>query len=259
MNFSRRPKQRLNRKALYSTAAFWDQKAETYSQSAISMWRNAHINECYRRQQIEIIDTWLTDVRGARILDVGCGTGRVSRHLTARGAEVLGIDFSTKAIDVAVKLTNDPKVSYRQQSVFDIGEREEFDAVTCIGVLAVACENDAQLNRVLGTLLKALKPGGRLIFIEPLHCGFLRRVLNMSLSRFLVHLEIVGLHVESIHQIAFWPVRLALCEIAWPRSVVKIAFSLGEALIRVVGNKGGDYKAVLATFPKSTNNRTAIN
>ena len=41
------------------------------------------------------------DLRGARILDAGCGTGVLSRMLDERGAEVVGVDISEKLIEVA--------------------------------------------------------------------------------------------------------------------------------------------------------------
>ena len=41
------------------------------------------------------------DVSGSTVLDAGCGTGYLSRKLHARGAKVIGIDFSEEMIRIA--------------------------------------------------------------------------------------------------------------------------------------------------------------
>lgn len=41
------------------------------------------------------------DLTGARVLDAGCGTGAAAAALAARGADVLGIDISSKLTDIA--------------------------------------------------------------------------------------------------------------------------------------------------------------
>ena len=46
--------------------------------------------------------SWLpTDLRGARVLDAGCGTGALSLELAARGADVVATDISPTLIDLA--------------------------------------------------------------------------------------------------------------------------------------------------------------
>lgn len=43
------------------------------------------------------------DLRGARVLDAGCGTGALACELAERGADVLGVDISPQLIDIAQK------------------------------------------------------------------------------------------------------------------------------------------------------------
>ncbi len=45
------------------------------------------------------------DLRGARILDAGCGTGALAFELASRGADVVGVDISPQLIDIAEKRT----------------------------------------------------------------------------------------------------------------------------------------------------------
>ncbi|TVP73356.1 MAG: magnesium protoporphyrin IX methyltransferase [Rhodobacteraceae bacterium] len=41
------------------------------------------------------------DLRGARVLDAGCGTGAASAEMAARGADVTAIDISPKLVEIA--------------------------------------------------------------------------------------------------------------------------------------------------------------
>ncbi len=41
------------------------------------------------------------DLRGARVLDAGCGTGAASAELAARGADVTAIDISPRLVEIA--------------------------------------------------------------------------------------------------------------------------------------------------------------
>src|SRR3954469_8105839 len=41
------------------------------------------------------------DVKGKRVLDVGCGPGRHSKRLLAKGAHVTGIDISEEMVNIA--------------------------------------------------------------------------------------------------------------------------------------------------------------
>ena len=50
----------------------------------------------------ETLLSWLPeDLRGARLLDAGCGTGALSVEAAKRGAEVLAIDLSPTMVDLA--------------------------------------------------------------------------------------------------------------------------------------------------------------
>ena len=62
------------------------------------------------------------DLRGARVLDAGCGTGSKTARLAARGAQVVAVDVSPKLLDVAADRL-DPalagRVTFRADDMFD--------------------------------------------------------------------------------------------------------------------------------------------
>jgi magnesium-protoporphyrin O-methyltransferase len=50
-----------------------------------------------------MLDRLPFDLRGARVLDAGCGTGAMSVELARRGADVVAVDIAPQLIDIAIK------------------------------------------------------------------------------------------------------------------------------------------------------------
>lgn len=101
----------------------------------------------------------------ARILDVGCGNGVISRHLGRLGFSVLGIDVSEKTIDIANSLTKDiPNVTFKKKSAEElVAEGQQYDAVICSEVL----EHLNDPGSLLKVLYQTLSPKGKLIVTVP--------------------------------------------------------------------------------------------
>lgn len=77
------------------------------------------------------------DLRGARVLDAGCGAGPMSVALAERGAEVVGVDISPALLDVARKRTPEallPRIRYLAGDMLDAGHGR-FDYVMAMDSL----------------------------------------------------------------------------------------------------------------------------
>lgn len=239
---------RANRESLYSTAEYWDAKARTYSDKSASMWPNNHLNAYYHAEQIAVIENCLSDVRRLRILEVGCGTGRMSEYFASRGASVLGFDFAATAIDIARRHAHGGNPAYRVQSVFDLSDRAAFDVVVSWGVVTIACRTRADLLDAMKRLRAALVQGGKALFLEPVHRGFLHRVLNMSLREFRNVMSEAGFKVTDVTHLHFWPARLALCYFVWPKPITAVGYHAGQLIMKLSSNRAwGDYQAIYAT------------
>jgi len=101
-------------------------------------------------------------LRGARVLDVGCGGGILSEALAGAGAEVTGIDLAPRVLEVARLHLHESgrKVEYREVSVEALAAEapSAFDAIACMEML----EHVPDPGSVVGACAILLKPGGRL-------------------------------------------------------------------------------------------------
>jgi 2-polyprenyl-6-hydroxyphenyl methylase/3-demethylubiquinone-9 3-methyltransferase len=101
-------------------------------------------------------------LRGARVLDVGCGGGILSEALAAAGAQVTGIDLAPRVLEVARLHLHESgrAVEYRQISVETLADEAAgaFDAIACMEML----EHVPDPGSVIGACAALLKPGGRL-------------------------------------------------------------------------------------------------
>ena len=102
---------------------------------------------------------------GQRVLDVGCGGGILADAMARRGADVLGIDLSTKALRVAelhALEAQTPGVHYREVSIEALAAEQPatFDAVTCMEML----EHVPDPGSVVRACAALVKPGGWVFF-----------------------------------------------------------------------------------------------
>lgn len=142
----------------------WDDWAATYEKTA---GRFTRIND--------LLILSAVSPRGKRILDVGCGTGRLSRLLGDQAREVVGIDTSPRMIEQA-RRSQPPTVRFEVRSLFDLQPSERFDAVVSCYVL-----HHVDGRRALAALCRAVAPGGRLVIIEPLRGRLLDRIAYLLL------------------------------------------------------------------------------
>lgn len=100
----------------------------------------------------------------AKILDVGCGNGVISRHLGRYGFNVTGIDVSGKAIEIAKSLNTHNNVKFEKKSAEElVAQGEKYDAIICSEVLEHLTNPDALLE----VLNKSLAQNGKLVITVP--------------------------------------------------------------------------------------------
>jgi 2-polyprenyl-6-hydroxyphenyl methylase/3-demethylubiquinone-9 3-methyltransferase len=128
------------------------------------------------------------DMRGLRVLDVGCGIGLASESLARLGASVLGLDASAQHIEQA-RSCSEGAVDYRCATIENSGFVAEFDVVTALEVI----EHCDDVELALRHCLCALKPGG-LIFISTINRTLISLLLAKIAAEYLLRWVPIGVH-----------------------------------------------------------------
>ena len=107
----------------------------------------------------------LAGLAGKRVVDIGCGGGILADSMARKGANVLGIDLSTKALRVAqlhALEAGTPNVEYREVSAEGLALEQpgQFDVVTCMEML----EHVPRPESVVQAAATLVKPGGWVFF-----------------------------------------------------------------------------------------------
>lgn len=124
------------------------------------------MNESPTTPELRYIHTVLGDVRGKKILDIGCGLGEASVYFALKGANVSAMDLSGEMLSVAQKLArkNHVRIKTYQSSIelFRLSKSEQFDIIY-VGNLFHHVDIEKALDCIQGHLVH----GGTLVCWEP--------------------------------------------------------------------------------------------
>jgi ubiquinone/menaquinone biosynthesis C-methylase UbiE len=108
----------------------------------------------------------LGDVRGTRVLEIGCGTGDLSLLLLRAGASLTALDLSTAMVDIARNRAM--QFAPNGDAVFFARPVEETGLPDCSYDLVVGkwILHHADIIATADEVSRVLQPGGRAVFIE---------------------------------------------------------------------------------------------
>lgn len=131
---------------------------------------------------------------GARVVELGCGSGGLTQHLAEAGYQVLGVDLSPGMIRLARKKA--PTAGFRVASWYDFTP-PPCDAIVAVGecfnyMSAGRARHEGAVNALLRRAGAALHAGGLLLFdfLEPCPRRLRRRTLQRCGTDWAVLVEI---------------------------------------------------------------------
>ena len=127
-----------------STKDYWNANLYDQKHSFVSKYGN---------NLIELLDPKQSE----KILDLGCGTGDLTKKLADLGVSVVGIDYSNNMVMEARKKY--PQISFEVRDVTALGYNDEFDAVFSNATLHWV----KQSKQALKWIYQSLKKGGRFV------------------------------------------------------------------------------------------------
>lgn len=213
----------------------WDAYADDYQAEHGEFLRDVGLVWCPEGLE-ESVTPLLGDVRGQRVLEVGCGAGQGARWLRSRGATVVGFDLSGRQLQHSRRIDDatgiEVPVVQATVTAIPLGDAEFDLAFSAFGALPFVVD----IRTSLGEVARVLRPGGRFVFsvVHPSRWMFAddptRRGMTVTRSYFdrrpYVETDGTGAptYVEPHHTMADWVDALVaaglsldrLVEPSWP-------------------------------------------
>ncbi|HPO49307.1 MAG TPA: class I SAM-dependent methyltransferase [Spirochaetota bacterium] len=101
----------------------------------------------------------------SKVLEIGCGTGNLTKYLREFSKNITGIDIDDKMIEVAKKKY--PDINFMKLDALEIDNNFDslkFDYIFCMGNTLVHLENAILIESLFNKVRKLLKHNGEFIF-----------------------------------------------------------------------------------------------
>jgi SAM-dependent methyltransferase len=182
-----------------STPTRWAiENSEGHSHQYVERFRRLAADGADLAGEARLIDAMVG--RSARILDAGCGSGRVGAELHARGHDVVGVDADPVLIGAAIADHPGPQwlvADLATLSLAAVGEGQPFDAAVLAGnVLAFVAPGSE--HAVLARIAEHLNADGIVVAGFALDRGY--GVTDLD-----DHADAAGLTIE--HRFSTWDLR----------------------------------------------------
>lgn len=174
------------------TRASYDTVAETYA----DMFRDELDGQPVIRHLLAMYAELVRDAGNGPVVDVGCGTGRVTAHLRGLGTDAFGVDLSPGMVAMARR--DHPGIR------FDVGSMTDLDLAdgSVAGVLAwfsIIHVPDDAVRAAFAEFRRVLRPGG--VLLVGFYVGDETKVKTQGYGG---HPMKVNVHWRPLERVAGW-------------------------------------------------------
>jgi SAM-dependent methyltransferase len=168
----------------------WEDTDAPSGESYDARWTRLAASGASIHGEADLVDGLLREKGGRRVLDAGCGTGRVAIELIRRGHEAVGVDADAGMLDAA--RSKEPGNSWILADLAELPATVEraFDVVLLAGNVMIFLTPGTEA-RVVWELADRLVPNGRLV------AGFSIRPDRLSLVEYDRLAAAAGLELEN--------------------------------------------------------------
>ncbi|MBU1632523.1 MAG: methyltransferase domain-containing protein [Nanoarchaeota archaeon] len=140
-----------------------------------NVWRDPEFVKIQLMPKVDFVLD-IAKKRGGKVIELGCGHGYLTLELARNNLDVIGVDLSSKSIEIAEKFANENKfkdnfgsLTYKYDNILsmDLG-KNIFDSIVFFGTL----HHMPNVDTILSKANEALKKGGNLIVCEPVRDKF---------------------------------------------------------------------------------------
>jgi len=137
----------------------YEKTAKTYDRQRFT----GRAGEWGHNRQISILQSLAQDWQGKKVLEIGCGTGRITEVLARWGANVMATDISEEMLEVARARFNrnhgfSTIPDFKHMSVFDIDvELQDYNYVLMVNVLGRLSKPHEAIQKIASKISKTCR------------------------------------------------------------------------------------------------------
>ena len=132
-----------------------------------------------------------TNLKNADILDLGCGGGLLTEQMHKHGANVVGLDASSKTIKIAKKHAKEQnlKIDYVNTNIEEYSNKKKFDVIICFELI----EHVPNPSKLIENISKIIKPGGKL-FLSTINRNIYSFIFAKIIAEYVLNVIPQGTH-----------------------------------------------------------------